>query len=119
DPNGEAGWIEVQPVADIAIDVRAGLHDKTFLHFVVRNEAQSLWTYKSHVYECEKGGIAIVGSFPPPPEENPTGQKGAIGAKFTFFRATDRSLVALEEAYTGVAQGNMVFNKWWRWQRIE
>jgi len=78
-----------------------------------------LWNYKSHVYECEKDGIAVVSSFPPPPEEKPTQQKGAIGAKFTFFRATDGSFIALEEAYTDVAQGNMVFSKWWRWRRIE
>ena len=115
----EAGWVEIQEVADRAIDVRAGLHGKTFLNFVVRNETQSLWNYKSHVYECEDGGIAVVGSFPPPPQENPTGQKGAIGAKFTFYRATDGSLVAIEVAHTGVVQGNMVFNKWWRWQPIK
>jgi hypothetical protein len=115
----EAGWVEIQEVANGAIDVRAGLHGKTFLNFVLRNEAQSLWTYKSHVYECEDSGIAVVASFPPPPQEDPTGQKGAIGAKFTFFRAADGSLVALEEAYTGVVQGNMFFNKWWRWRPIE
>jgi hypothetical protein len=115
----EVGWVEIREVADKAIDVRAGLYDRAFLNFVLRKEAQSLWTYRSHVFECTKGGIAIIGSFPPPPEENPTGQKGAIGAKFTFFHATDGSLVALEEAYTGVAQGNMVFNKWWKWRRID
>ena len=118
-PKDETGWVEVQEVAERAIEVRAGLHDRTLLKFVLRKEGQSLWTYKSHIYECEEGGIAVVGSFPPPPEENPTNQKGAIGAKFTFFRGKDGSLIALEEAYTGVAQGNMVFNKWWRWRRIE
>ncbi|MBN2568662.1 MAG: hypothetical protein JXB42_04435 [Deltaproteobacteria bacterium] len=119
DTKDEVGWVEIQEVANGAIDVRAGLHGKTFLNFVLRNVSQSLWTYKSHVYECEDGGIAIIGNFPPPSQENPTGEKDSIGAKFTFFRATDGSLVALEEAYTGVIQGNMLFNKWWRWRPIE
>jgi hypothetical protein len=118
DPKDE-GWVEVQEAADRRIDIRVGLRGKTFLNFELRNESQGLWNYKSHVYECKEGGISVVGGFPPPPQENPTGQKGAIGAKFTFFRATDGSLVALEEAYTGVAQGNMVFNKWWRWRPVE
>jgi len=115
----EAGWVEVHEVADKIISVSAGLNGKTFLKLVLRNEAQGLWTNKSHVYQCEMGGIAIYGSFPPPPKENPTSQEVSIGAKFTFFRATDGSLVALEEAYTGVTQGNMVFKKWWRWRPIE
>jgi hypothetical protein len=118
-PKEMGGWVELQEVAESAIEVRAGLHDRTLLNFVLRKKGQGLWTTKSHVYDCKAGGQAVIGSFPPPPEENPTSQKGSIGAKFTFFRATDGSLVALEEAYTGVAQGNMVFKKWWRWRRIE
>jgi hypothetical protein len=117
------GWVELQEMAEGAIEVRAGLHDKTFLKFVLRKEGQSLWAFKSHVYECKEGGISVVNTFPAPPEEKPTGQNCVIAAKFTFFRATDGSLVALEEphAYTGPAQGssNMLFKKWWRWQRIE
>lgn len=117
--DGEAGWVEVAALTDGAIEVRAGLHDRTLLNLALSKEAQGLWTIKSHVYDCSEGGLVIVGSFPPPPEENPTGQTNPIGAKFTFFRATDGSIVALEEAYTGVNQGNLVFNKWWRWRRIE
>lgn len=118
-PNDEAGWVEIQEGKERTIEVRAGLDDRTLLKFTLRREDQGLWSYKSHVYECEDNGIAVVGNFPPPPAENPTDQNIAIGAKFTFFQAKDGSLVALEEAYSGVNQGNMAFNKWWRWRRIK
>ena len=119
DRKDEAGWAQVRELPDSTVEVRAGLHDQTLLDLVLRKEAQGLWTYKSHIYECEHGGLAVIGGFPPPPVENPTGTSIDVGAKFTFFRAADGSLVALEEAYTGVALGNMVFNKWWMWRRIE
>jgi len=120
DQKDEAGWVEIQKLANSTIEVRTGLHDKTLLNFTLRKEAQGLWTYKSNVYNCKKGGLVIVNNFPPPPEENPNDILSAvIGAFFTFYRAVDGSLVALEEAFTGVDGGNMVFNKWWRWQRIE
>ena len=119
DPNAAADWVRVEEMPDSVVKVRAQHHSKVLLSLVLKKEAQGLWTYKSGIYECKDGGLVVIGSFPPPPEENPTGQSLDIGAKFTFFRAADGSLVALEEAYTGVVRGNMVFNKWWRWQRIE
>lgn len=114
-PKEEAGWVQVRELPDSVIEVRAGLHDQTLLDLVLRRETQGLWAYKSHIYECEDGGLVVRGSFPPPPVESPTGATINVGAKFTFFHAADGSLVALEEAYTGVSQGNMVFNKWWIW----
>ena len=120
DPTTEAGWVRVQELPDNLIEVRAGLHDQTLLSLVLRKEAQGLWKYRSHVYECKDGGLVVVNNFPPPAVENPAGRPSTvIGAVFTFYRTADGSLVALEEAYTGVSGGNMVFNKWWRWRRIE
>jgi hypothetical protein len=118
-PKDEAAWVHMKELPDGGIEVRAGFHDHSLLNLVLREESQGLWTYKSHVCECKDGGLVVIGSFPPPRVENPTADPLDVGAKFTFFRATDGSLVGLEEAYTGVPQGNMVFNKWWRWRRIE
>lgn len=120
DSKGGAAWVRVQELPDNLIEVCAGLHDQTLLSFVLRKEAQGLWNYKSHVYKCKDGGLVVVGSFPPPTVENPGGKPSAsIGAVFTFSRTVDGSLVGLEEAYTGVTGGNMIFNKWWIWRRIE
>lgn len=120
DPKDKAGWVRVKQVTDDRIEVRAGLHDQSLLDLGLRKEAQGLWKYKSHVYECKDGGVVVVSNFPPPAVENPAGRPSAvIGAVFTFYRAADGSLVALEEAFTGVGGGNMVFNKWWIWRRIE
>ncbi|MBN2059816.1 MAG: hypothetical protein JW882_05300 [Deltaproteobacteria bacterium] len=120
DQKYEAGWVEIQNLTNSTIEVCAGLHDKPLLDFMLRKERQGLWTYKSHVYNCRQGGLVIVNNFPPPPEENPNNIPSAvIGAYFTFYRTVDGSLVALEEAFTGIEGGNMVFNKWWKWQRIE
>lgn len=118
-PKGEAGWVEVRGPENGTVEVHAGIQHRTFLEFSIRKEAQSLWTYKMHIYQCENGGLVVIGSFPSPPEESPTGQSAVIGAKFTFFRAADKSLIALEEAYTGVLEGNMEFNKWWRWRPVD
>jgi hypothetical protein len=117
---GAIGWVEIRNAADGTLQVRAGLRDRTYVNVALSRKGQGLWTYKSHVYECAKGGIVIVGAFPPPPAENPYGmQTSGIGAEFTFYPASDGSLVALEEAYTGVTGGNMIFNKWWRWRRMD
>ncbi len=116
----QTGWVRVLDLHDHRIELSAGLRDQTLLNLSLTQESQGLWTYKSHLYECKDGGLSVVAGFPPPSLENPTGAPtAAIGAWFTFYRATDGSLVALEEANTGVSGGNMVFNKWWRWQRIE
>jgi len=114
-----AGWVEIRGPDGDTLAVRAGRDDAPFLEIELREESKGLWTYKSHVFQCEAGGVAIVGSFPPPPVENPYGSSAAIGAQFTFYRTIDGSLVALEEAHTGVGGGNMVFKKWWRWRRLE
>lgn len=116
----DAGWVQVQKLQSDLIEVRAGLHDQMLVLLKLRNEVQGWWTYRSHIYECEDGGLVVYGGFPPPPVENPAGRPSAvIGAVFTFYRTVDGSLVALEEAYTGVGRGNMLFNKWWIWRRIE
>ena len=115
-----AVWVQVQELQGGLIEVRAGLHDQALLQLELRNEAQGIWTYRSHRYECEDGGLVVYGAFPPPLVENPYGRLSAIiGAIFTFYRTADGSLVALEQAYTGVGGGNMVFKKWWIWRRIE
>jgi len=119
DANTKAGWVRVDEMPNSTVKVRAGYDGRVLVNLTLRKEAQGLWTYKSGIYECKEGGLVVFGSFPPPQEENPTNQNLDVGAKFTFFRAVDGSLVALEEAYTGVNQGNMVFKKWWRWRRIE
>lgn len=119
DEGETAGWVQIGGVAGEALEVRAGRNGDAFIEVALSKESQGLWTYKSHVYQCEEGGVAIVGSFPPPPVENPYGSSAAIGAQFTFYRAVDGSLVALEEAHTGVGGGNMLFKKWWRWRRLE
>ena len=113
------GWVEIRGPEGDTLAVRAGRDGTPFLEMELREESPGLWTYKSHVYQCEGGGVAIIGSFPPPPVENPHGASAAIGAQFTFYRAVDGSLVALEAAHTGVRDGNMVFKKWWRWRRLE
>jgi len=120
DEGATPGWVEIRSAAGDVLEVRAGRSDETFMEVKLRRESQGFWTAKSHVYQCEAGGLAIIGSFPPPPVENPHGYpSAAIGAEFTFYPAADGSLVALEEAYTGVTGGNMVFKKWWRWRRLE
>jgi hypothetical protein len=63
------------------------------------------------MYACKHGELVVTGGFRPPSVENPTGAIHGVGAKCTFFRAVDGSLVMLEEQYFGVPQGNM-FNKW-------
>jgi hypothetical protein len=120
DQKSESDWVRVQMLPGNLIEVSAGLHNQTLLNFTVRKEAQGLWANKSHVYECKNGGLLVVSSFPPPTVENPAGRPSAIiHAVFTFYRTADGSLLALEEAYTGVGGGNMVFKKWWIWRRIE
>lgn len=120
DPKTDAGWVRLQKLPDDRIEVQAGLHNQKMLDFQLRKEAQGVWNYKSHVYECSDGGLVIVGNFPPPLVENPGGRPSAgIGAFFTFYRTADGSLAALEEAFTGVGGGNMVFKKWWLWRQIE
>ena len=114
----DAGWVRVHELPEGPIEVRAGLRDQTLLDFLIGKEAQGLWAYKSLVYECEDGGLVIAGGFPPPPVENPTGSTHGVGAKCTFFRGADGSLVMLEEQYSGVPQGNMLFSKWWRWRSL-
>ncbi len=116
----DAGWVQVQKLQSGLIEVRAGLRDQTLLQLSLRNEAQGWWTYRTHIYECKDNGLMVYGGFPPPQVENPGNRPFAvIGAVFTFYRTADGSLAALEEAYTGVGGGNMVFNKWWIWQRLE
>jgi hypothetical protein len=110
-------WVEVRGPADDAIQVRAGIGDDTIVELSVRRGSAGFWTYNSHTYGCDEGGMMIASAFPPPDVENPNGRpSAAVGAWFTFYRAVDGSLVALEEAYTGVGGDNMVFKKWWRWR---
>jgi hypothetical protein len=115
----ETGWVQLLEQTDGTLVVRAGFHDQTLLRLSLHKGPQGHWTYQPQRYECKDGGLVVYGAFPPPPQENPTGQAGAVGAKCTFYRAVDGSLVMLEDAYAGVAQGTMLFQKWWRWRLIE
>ncbi len=118
--NNGAGWVRVQQTG-AGFGVSAGLEDETLFHVMLNNEPQELWgNYTSHAFECGKGGIAVVGCFPPPGAENPEGLSNAVvNAYFTFYRAVDGSLVALEEAVGGLPGGNPEFSKWWRWQPVK
>jgi len=119
DHKDDAGWVRVQELPDALIEVDAGLHDQMLLHFALKKEAQGFWHYRSHIYECKNGGLVVFSGFIPPRIENPTGATNGVGARCTFFRAVDGSLVMLEAPYTGVQQGTMSYQKWWRWRRIE
>ncbi len=114
-----AGWVRIRGEPDDALLVAAGLDDQTILQMALSRRRQGLLTYKPGRYKCEGGGVVIYGAFPPPPEENPTGAAYGVGARCTFYRAVDGSLVMLEDAYTGVPQGTMLFKKWWRWRPVE
>ena len=113
------GWVQIRERPDGSIAVRAGLHDQTLLRVTLNKKPQGFWTYKRQRYQCKGSGLVVYGAFPPPPQENPSGAPYAVGAKCTFYRAVDGSLVMLEEAYTGVPQGTMLFSKWWRWRLVE
>jgi hypothetical protein len=119
DQKADTGWVRVQKLPDGLVEIRTGFRDQTLLNLALKKEVQSRWTYKSHIYTCKHGGLVVVGGFSPPPVENPTGATHGVGARCTFFRAVDGSLVMPEKQYFGPPQGNMVFNKWWRWQPIE
>jgi len=114
-----AGWVRIHEQPDGALLVVVGLDDETILQMTLSRRRQGLLTYKPRRYKCGGGGVVIYGAFPPPPEENPTGATHGVGARCTFYRATDGSLVMLEDAYTGVHQGTMLFEKWWRWRLVE
>jgi hypothetical protein len=119
DRGRDAGWTHVRGQADGSIAISAGLDHETLLRVTLTRESQGIWSFKPQVYECEDGGLVVYGAFPPPAVENPRGQTSVIGAKCTFYPATDGSLVMLEEAYTGVSGGTMSFSKWWRWLPVE
>ena len=114
----EAGWVEVRESTDGGITVQAGLHDQAMVSFALRKERQGLWDYKSHVYTCSNQGLAVAGIYPAPPVENPLGHEPSTNAEFTFYRASDGSLVGIESDSGGVAGGTTLFQKWWRWRRI-
>jgi hypothetical protein len=119
DRANDADWVLIREQPDGTIAISAGLGDETLLRVTLNKQSQGIWTNKPQVYECKDGGLVVYGVFPPPPEENPTGQPDAVGAMCTFYPAADGSLVMLEEAYTGVFQGTMSFIKWWRWLPVE
>ncbi|MCP5178982.1 MAG: hypothetical protein H6993_18685 [Pseudomonadales bacterium] len=110
-------WVAVTRTAENELTISTGIGASHGPMFSIHEGRMGWWTYNSRVYQCDHGTLVVTGAFPPPAAENPRGwQDDSVGAHFTFHRAADGSLVALEEAYTGVSGGNMVFNKWWRWQ---
>lgn len=117
-PESGGGWVRIQELPGGVVEVFAGLQDQIRVRFGLQKGRQGLWTYKKHIYECKEGDFVVIGAFPPPPVENPTGSTNLIGARCTFYRAEDGALVMLEEAYTGVEGGNLSFVKWWRWRPI-
>lgn len=118
-PDMDSGWVRVTRRPDGALGIQAGRDDKQVLDLTLRKESHGWGRYKSGVYDCKDGGLMVIGAFPPPPVENPTGQRLEAAAKFTFFRAADGSLVGLEEKYADVVEGNLAFKKWWRWRWID
>jgi hypothetical protein len=118
-PDADTGWVRVATMADGTVAIRAGRGDASLLELTLRKEAHGAGPYKSGVYQCEDGALVVTGAFPPPAVENPTGQRLAAGAKFRFYRAADGSLIAIENKYADVNEGNLAFQKWWRWRRIE
>jgi len=117
---GAGGWVEIIDGSAGIIEVRLGLGDSVWLGIRLQrgDPGGGIAAYRSQSYGCRRGGIAIVGAFPPPTEENPLNASGTSVAEFTFHRAVDGSLIALEDPTGGVADGTTAFKKWWRWRQV-
>ena len=122
-PDDKTGWVQVSKLPDSIIEIRAGLHDQTFIKLEISQGGQPLFSNKSHLYHCNGGKLEVYGSFPPPSVENPFNSTSNVISLFTFFRAVDGSLVMIEERFTGPSREpvNSPFpiDEWWHWQRIE
>ncbi len=67
----------------------------------------------------EDGAYEINSSFPASALEHfPDSNPHAAGT-FRFYRTTDGSLVMLESLHYAPAGGEVTFQKWWRWRRVD
>ncbi|MBS0197270.1 MAG: hypothetical protein JSR77_10975 [Planctomycetes bacterium] len=67
----------------------------------------------------EDGAYEINSSFPASALEHfPDSTRNAAGT-FRFYRTADGSLVMLESLHFAPAGGEVTFQKWWHWRRIE
>jgi len=95
-PKDETGWVQVSTLPDSVIEIRAGLHEQTFIKLEVSQGGQPLLSNKSHLYQCHDGTLEIYGSFPPPSVENPYHSTSNAISWFSFYRAVDGSLVMMK-----------------------
>lgn len=119
--DADAAWVRVLPGVDGKINVTCGLRHEAIVRFDLapRNPDKSeFWNYQPG-YICRNGSLIVRGVFPVPAAErgHTNNEDPHAAGVFTFSRATDGSLVMLEDLYWSQGQ-EVVFAKWWRWRRI-
>jgi hypothetical protein len=116
--DGNAGAVDVREGLDEVIEVRVLVNEQTFLQLDL-HKGQRHWTYAPQRYECKSGALIVHGAFLPPPEENPTGAPEGVAATNRFYAGVDGSLLMLEVPVAGAVGHDVLFQKWWRWRRVD
>lgn len=124
-PDGreDLGWVRLSRGAADAIDVRCGVDSETILEFVLERDTDSTFLAelgsRPSGYAVVDGGVQVCSTFPASPAECSPGPDATAVGYFTFHPAADGSIVMLESLYGAPAGGEIAFQKWWRWRRIE